>query len=50
MHILKVYSVHYTLTKNKNLKKFASDQINCTKNALFFRLRAQTNLSFTFNL
>ena len=31
-------------------KKFPSDKINGTKNALFFRLRAPTHHSFTFNL
>ena len=32
------------------LKKFLSDKINGTKNALFFLLRAPTHCSFTFNL
>ena len=32
------------------LKKFPSDKINSTKNALFFLLRAPTHHSFTFNL
>ena len=32
------------------LKKFSSDKINDTKNALFFFLRAPTHHSFTFNL
>ena len=32
------------------LKKFLSDKINGTKNALFFLLRATTHHSFTFNL
>ena len=36
--------------KTKVLKKFASDKINGTKNALFFLLRAPTHHSFTFNL
>ena len=31
------------------LKKFPSDKINLTKNALFFILRAPTLHSFTFN-
>ena len=32
------------------LKKFRSDKINGTKNALFFLSRAQTHHSFTFDL
>ena len=32
------------------LKKFPSNKINGTKNALFFLLGAQTHHSFTFNL
>ena len=32
------------------LKKFPSDKINGTKNALFFLSQAQTHHSFTFNL
>ena len=32
------------------LKKFPSDKINHTKNALFFLSRAPTHQSFTFNL
>ena len=32
------------------LKKFPSDKINGTKNALFFLSRALTHHSFTFNL
>ena len=32
------------------LKKFPSDKINGTKNALFFPSRAPTYHSFTFNL
>ena len=31
-------------------KKFPSDKINVTKNALFFLLQALTHHSFTFNL
>ena len=31
------------------LKKFPSDKINVTKNALFFLSRALTHHSFTFN-
>ena len=36
--------------KTQMLKKFPSDKINGTKNALFFLLRAPNNHSFTFNL
>ena len=32
------------------LKKFSSDKINGTKNALFFLSRVPTHHSFTFNL
>ena len=32
------------------LKKFPSEKVNDTKNALFFLLRAPTHYSFTFNL
>ena len=32
------------------LKKFPSDKINDTKNALFLLLRAPTHHSFTFNM
>ena len=32
------------------LKKFPSDKVNGTKNALFFLSRAPTHHSFTFNL
>ena len=32
------------------LKKFSSDKISDTKNAIFFILRAPTHHSFTFNL
>ena len=32
------------------LKKFPSDKINATKNAVFFLSRAPTNHSFTLNL
>ena len=32
------------------LKKFSSDKINGTKNAIFFLSRAPTHHSFTFNL
>ena len=36
MYILKVYSILYTLRQNTNDKKFTSDKISNTKNALFF--------------
>ena len=36
--------------KTQNLKKFLTDKINGTKNALFFLSRAPTYQSFTFNL
>ena len=36
--------------KTQMLKKFPSNKINGTKNALFFIWRAPTHHSFTFNL
>ena len=42
------YFIHWD--KRQMLKKFASNKINGTKNALFFLSRAQTHQSFTFNL
>ena len=42
------YTIHWD--KTKMLKKFPSDKINGTKNALFFLSRAPTHHSFTFNL
>ena len=50
MSILKVYSIHYILRYNTNVKKFPSDNINGTKNILFFLSRTTTHHSFTFNL
>ena len=50
MYILKVHSVHCTLRQNPNLKKFPSNQINDTKNALFFFFCKLQLISFTFNL
>ena len=50
MHILKVYSIHYTLRLNTNLKKIHSNKINGTKNAFFFLSWAPSHHSFTFNL
>ena len=38
------------LFNTQMLKKFLSDRINGTKNALFFLLQAPTHHSFTFNL
>ena len=35
MYILKVYSIHYTLRQNTNLKKFPSDKMNREKYPLF---------------
>ena len=49
MYILKVCSIHYTLDKTQMLKKFPSEKINVTKNALSFLWRATTHHSFTFN-
>ena len=45
IYILKVYLIRYTY-----VKKFLSDKINGTKNALFFLSRAPTRHNFTFNL
>ena len=42
------YTIHWD--KTQMLKKFPSDKINGTKNALFFLSRAPTHHSFTFNL
>ena len=42
------YTIHWD--KTQMLKKFPSDKINGTKNALFFLSRAPTYHSFTFNL
>ena len=51
MHILKVYSMQYIHSDTTQmLKKFSSDKINDTKNALFSLLQAPTHHSFTFNL
>ena len=40
------YTIHWD--KIQILKKFSSDKINATKNALFFLSRAPTHHSFTF--
>ena len=46
-----IFFRYVKLRKNTQmLKKFPSDKINCTKNVLFFLLRAPTHHSFTFNL
>ena len=51
IHIPKVYSIQYIHSNTTQmLKKFSSDKINGTKNALFSLLRAPTHHSFTFNL
>ena len=42
------YTIHWD--KTQMLKKFPSDKINGTKNALFFLSRAPTHQSVTFNL
>ena len=42
------YTLHWD--KTQMLKKFPSDKINGTKNALFSLLRAPSHHSFTFNL
>ena len=42
------FTIHWD--KTQMLKKFLSDKINGTKNALFFLSRAPTHHSFTFNL
>ena len=42
------YTIHWN--KTQMLKRFPSDKINGTKNALFFLSRAPTHHSFTFNL
>ena len=42
------YTIHWD--KTQILKKFPSDKINGTKNALLFLSRAATHHSFTFNL
>ena len=40
------YTIHWD--KTQLLKKFPSEKINCTKNALFFLSRAPTHHNFTF--
>ena len=45
-----MYSIHYTLRYNTNVKKIPSDKISSTKNALSFLSRAPSHHSFTFNL
>ena len=42
------YTIHWD--KIQMLKRFISDKINCTKNALFFLSQAPAHHSFTFNL
>ena len=51
MYILKMYSIHYTLSKKTQiLRKFPSDKINGTKYAFFLLSWAPSHHSFTFNL
>ena len=50
MYIPKVYSIHYTLRWNTKVKKFPSDKINGTKNAIFFLSRTPAYRSFTFQI
>ena len=49
MYILKVYSIHYTLRSNTNVKKISLDKIKSTKNVLFFLLQTLTH-HITFDL
>ena len=48
----KMYEVSFLICwdKTQMLRKFPSDKINGTKNALFFLSRAPTHNSFTFNV
>ena len=48
VYILKVYSIHYTLRQNKNVKKTSFGK-NVTKNALFVLSRAPFHHTFTFD-
>ena len=50
MYILKVYSIHYTLRKNKKVQKICVGQNKRYKKYLLFLSRASTHHSFTFNL
>ena len=45
-----MYSIHYTLSKTANVKKFLSDKLNNIKTVHFFLSQAPTHYSFTFNL
>ena len=50
MYILKVYSIHYKLRSNTNVKHLLSFfRQNDTKNVLLFLSRAPTRHSFPFN-
>ena len=50
VHILKIYSIHYTLRDNTTMsKKFPLDKINVTKKHSFFFRELQL-ISFTFDL
>ena len=48
VYILEVYSMHWDGTQM--LKKFPSNKINFTKNALFFLLQAPTSSQYYFQL
>ena len=49
IYIMKVYSIHCILRENTNVKRFPSDKISGTKNALFFLSRTPTHHSFISN-
>ena len=50
MYILNVYSVHFTLRSNTNVKKSSFGQIKRYKKCPLFFLRELRLISFTFNL
>ena len=50
MYILKVYSRHYTLRENTNVKKHLFVLNKWHKNVLFFPARALTHHCFNFVL
>ena len=50
MYIVKVYSVHYTLRSNTNVKKISFWENKRYKNAIVFLSGAPTHHSFNFNL
>ena len=45
-----IFSIHYILRKNTNIKKFSFRQNKCYKKYTLFVLGALTHHSFTFNL